>query len=117
MKRYYSKFFIFFMGALVGIVLFIACNLPSKVMYEWKNESNTLVLSVSTNGTNYGSLPFGKYHGFFLTPYANGEAVPRGTFIVVNDKFSEYENLKVEWLEDGCLITAKYGYKIFMPYP
>ncbi|VEG12925.1 hypothetical protein [Moraxella cuniculi] len=117
MKIHYSKIFIFLTGALVGFILFIAYNTSSKPVYEWKNKSNTLILSVSHNGTNYGSLPFGDYHSFFLTPYANGKTVPRGTLITVSDNFSDYGSLKVEWLKDGCLITSKHGYKIFMPYP
>ncbi len=116
-KIHYSKIFIFLTGVLVGFALFIAYNLDSKVVHEWINESDNLILSVSHNGTNYGSLPFGDYHSFFLTPYANGKAVPRGILITVSDNFSDYKNLKVEWLKDGCLITAKHGYKIFMPYP
>ncbi len=41
MKINYSKVFIFLAGILVGFVLFIAHNGSSKVMYEWKNKSNT----------------------------------------------------------------------------
>ncbi len=37
--------------------------------------------------------------------------------MVVDENFSDYQNLKVEWLDNGCLITAKYGYQIYMPYP
>lgn len=87
MKIHYSKIFIFLTGILVGFVLFIAHNKSSNPVYEWKNKSNTLILSVSHNGTNYGSLPFGDYHSFFLTPYANGKIVPRGTLITVSDNF------------------------------
>lgn len=118
MKINLAKCFIFAAGFLAGVVFIILSNRPSDTLYQWKNPSDTLVLSVATNGTDYNVwLSNHDYHRFFLTPFVNGRAVPRGTMMVVDENFSDYQNLKVEWLDNGCLITAKYGYQIYMPYP
>lgn len=115
MKINYSKVFIFLTGMLVGFILFIVHNWPSShILYQWRNQSHTIMLSVVNHGWDF---PFGSYHRFGLTPVIHGKLIPRGYFLVVDDNFSDYENLKVEWLKDGCLITSKNGYKIFMPYP
>ncbi|WP_115099106.1 hypothetical protein [Moraxella ovis] len=97
MKTNLTKCFVFVAGFLAGIVFIILSNRSSDTLYQWKNLSDTLVLSVATNGTNYNAwLSSHDYHRFFLTPFANGKVLPRGVMMVVDENFSDYQNLKVE---------------------
>lgn len=113
-----AKLAIFVMGVWVGVLLMFFYAKPSDdVLYEWKNQGNTFVLTVSDGGVDFGRLPFGDHHNFKLTKFVNGNSISYGHFITVDDTFKDYPALQVEWLEDGCLITQKYGQKLFVPYP
>lgn len=113
-----AKLAIFMMGVWVGVLLMFFYAKPSDdVLYEWKNQGNAFILTVSDGGVDFGRLPFGDHHNFKLTKLVNGNSIPYGHFITVDDTFKDYSALQVEWLEDGCLITQKYGQKLFVPYP